>query len=239
MKCFAYVGSKRGKKSRSFEVVNSLFDELEREAPIDKMIVSENDINILPCEGCCNCFFKGGCHLDNKDDMSEVKKKMLEADIIIIASPVYFHHISGSTKKFIDRISYWSHIFKLIGKLGVGISISSTNGNEFVDFYLEKTISYMGGIMIDSLSLPFDLLNKSDISSKIKECSDKIVNGYKNIEELKPTQKQEYLFKSFKQIYEINQSNSAEGRYWRANNYFEMTSFSDLFMNTINKKFKE
>lgn len=57
--------------------------------------------------GCSNCFSKTSCVLDKDDDMSMLKEKMINADLIILGSPVYAHHITGDLMIFIDWISYW------------------------------------------------------------------------------------------------------------------------------------
>lgn len=38
-----------------------------------------------------------------KDDVKEILEKMIKADIIVLASPIYFYSISGQMKTLIDR----------------------------------------------------------------------------------------------------------------------------------------
>ena len=38
-----------------------------------------------------------------KDDVSEILEKMIKADIIVLASPIYFYSITGQMKTLIDR----------------------------------------------------------------------------------------------------------------------------------------
>ena len=54
------------------------------------------------CLGCNTCQKNDG-HCVYKDDVPEILKKMINADIIILASPVYFYSISGQIKTLIDR----------------------------------------------------------------------------------------------------------------------------------------
>jgi multimeric flavodoxin WrbA len=62
-----------------------------------------NGMNIKPCQGCRSCQKENakGCII--KDDMQALYPKIKEADVIVIASPVYWFNISAQTKVFIDR----------------------------------------------------------------------------------------------------------------------------------------
>ena len=62
------------------------------------------DKNIHPCLGCSVCSYeKKPC--PQKDDAAEVIQKMLEADVIVMGTPVYFYAMSAQMKTLIDRSS--------------------------------------------------------------------------------------------------------------------------------------
>ncbi len=66
----------------------------------EKISLREKDIDY--CTGCGTCVSKkNGC--SQKDDMTEVLNKMIAADVIIMATPVYFYTMCGQMKTFIDR----------------------------------------------------------------------------------------------------------------------------------------
>lgn len=56
--------------------------------------------NLNYCLGCSACE-EGPCVHD--DGMEELIAKMIEADVIVLATPVYFYSMSGQLKTFIDR----------------------------------------------------------------------------------------------------------------------------------------
>lgn len=62
---------------------------------------------IAPCVACYYCRdHKGECAI--KDDMKEVLDKMLAADVLVLASPVYFYSVSAQLKAVIDRtVARW------------------------------------------------------------------------------------------------------------------------------------
>lgn len=57
--------------------------------------------NIKPCLGCNICQKTNQCV--QKDDMQEIYEKMLEAKVIVFASPVYFYIFNASMKLLLDR----------------------------------------------------------------------------------------------------------------------------------------
>ncbi|MGM9619344.1 MAG: flavodoxin family protein [Oscillospiraceae bacterium] len=65
---------------------------------------------IAPCNGCYYCTTSGGkCAI--QDDMAEILDKMQEADVIVMASPVYFYSIDAQMKALIDRcVARWTNI---------------------------------------------------------------------------------------------------------------------------------
>lgn len=81
--------------------------------------------DIKPCTGCLTCE-KGGLERKGickiKDDMSGLLPRMLESDIIVFGTPVYFEMLSGMLKSFMDRTCpIWT---KLRGKGCAGIAVA-------------------------------------------------------------------------------------------------------------------
>lgn len=54
------------------------------------------------CNGCQVCYTNGGICV-HKDDVPTILKEMIEADVIVMASPVYFYSINAQMKTLIDR----------------------------------------------------------------------------------------------------------------------------------------
>ena len=52
--------------------------------------------------GCQYCFVHEGACVQ-KDDMVEIREKMLGADVIVLASPIYFYSMTAQMKTLIDR----------------------------------------------------------------------------------------------------------------------------------------
>lgn len=72
---------------------------------VEKIRTDEKKIGF--CKACYYCKkSKGECII--KDDMAEILDKMLKADVIVLASPVYFYSVDAQMKTLIDRtVARW------------------------------------------------------------------------------------------------------------------------------------
>jgi len=81
--------------------------------------------NIKTCKGCLVCETggldrRGECVI--KDDMQEIFPRILDADCLVIGTPVYFEMLSGILKNFIDRTCpIWT---KMTGKTVLGVAVA-------------------------------------------------------------------------------------------------------------------
>ena len=66
-------------------------------------VVSIRDYKVNPCMGCNACFKNKDNICVQKDDMQTIYEKMSQADMLVIASPVYFYGLSAQLKAVIDR----------------------------------------------------------------------------------------------------------------------------------------
>ena len=67
-------------------------------------VVYVADYNVNPCIGCNSCFAREGNQCFQDDDMVQIYEKLRNADIVVIASPVYFYGISAQLKAIVDRL---------------------------------------------------------------------------------------------------------------------------------------
>ena len=72
----------------------------EADNQAEKIFLRDKKINY--CRGCGTCQGNGGKCIQ-KDDMAEVLDKMISADVIVMATPVYFYTMNAQMKTLIDR----------------------------------------------------------------------------------------------------------------------------------------
>ena len=81
-----------------------------REAGHEVEKISVAAKKIAPCSACYYCREHSGICV-HKDDMAEVLQKMIDADVIVLASPVYFYSIDAQLKALIDRtVARWLEV---------------------------------------------------------------------------------------------------------------------------------
>jgi multimeric flavodoxin WrbA len=131
MKVLGISGSPR--KGNTEWMLTKLLEFLDQDNHITELVLIRK-MSIKNCTGCLACEAggkerKGLCTIN--DDMQLIYPKMLEADVIVLGSPVYFDMISGLLKNFMDRTCpIWT---KLGGKRLVGIAVAEESIGKAVD----------------------------------------------------------------------------------------------------------
>ena len=67
----------------------------------DVEIVSLADKQIAFCRGCFACQKTKRCFMH--DDADAIREKMLNADVLVFATPIYYYEMSGALKTMLDR----------------------------------------------------------------------------------------------------------------------------------------
>lgn len=113
--------------------------------------------NISPCQECGTCEKKGVCAID--DDMQQVFPLLRQADLIVIATPVFFYGATAQIKSLIDRSqTLWSrkYVFRLNDpgekwRRGFFLSVGATKGKD-----LFEGISLTAKYFFDAVGANFD-----------------------------------------------------------------------------------
>ena len=98
------------RKGGNSDILCQQFAKGAAEAGNEVEIVRVADKKIAPCKACYYCrTHEGECAI--KDDMAEVLQKMIDADVIVLASPVYFYSVDAQLKAVIDRtVARWLEV---------------------------------------------------------------------------------------------------------------------------------
>lgn len=161
MKILAIVFTQRRKdKPASLQVTEELCRLVSERGGRDTEteIVTMSELPVLACAGCKTCFREGRCPADEADGMAELRKKVQECDALIAATPVYMCMVSGWCKNFLDRCARWCHVFELLGKPCLVLSVTSATGGERTADYLSECLEVMGAAV--SARLAFQKLGE-------------------------------------------------------------------------------
>jgi len=114
-------------------------------------------MNISPCKECGTCEKKGFCPID--DDMQQVYPLLRQADIIVMATPIFFYGPTAQMKALIDRSqALWSlrYVFRVTDpgrkwRQGFLLSVGATKGKNL----FEGTI-FMAKYFFDAVGANFE-----------------------------------------------------------------------------------
>lgn len=94
MKIIILMGSPNRKGSTSILLEN--FVKGAEEAGHSCEIIDVCHADIRPCTGCVSCGYEGPCV--QKDDVETIRRKILSADMVVFATPLYYYGMSAQLK---------------------------------------------------------------------------------------------------------------------------------------------
>ena len=100
MKNVLVISSSLRKDSNSEQLAVS-FAEGAKSAGHEVELVSLRDKEIRFCVGCLACQKTQRCFMH--DDADAIREKMLHADVLVFATPIYYYEMSGILKTMLDR----------------------------------------------------------------------------------------------------------------------------------------
>jgi multimeric flavodoxin WrbA len=128
-------------------------------AEVEKLVVDR--LKISACKEYYGCLRDGNCVI--RDDMDGVYPRLLGADVVIVAAPIFFYGLPGQLKCLIDRCqATWArkHVLKqelgAPGRRGAFIGVGATHGPKLFDgsvlvikyFFSAIGVSYSGELLV-------------------------------------------------------------------------------------------
>lgn len=102
------------------------------------------DANIPLCRGCRLCFDKGEEYCPHRQKVHETAQKILEADAVILSSPVYVEDVSGTMKNWIDHMAYNCHRPAFTGKTACLVTTSGTGASSHSTKTMDRAANTWG-----------------------------------------------------------------------------------------------
>ena len=161
-------GSARKKGNTSSITAEFIKGATEAGNEVEEFMISSMKIN-----GCIGCW-KGGKNSEHpcaqKDDMDEIYPKYIDADIVVLASPLYYWNISGFLKNAFDRLFAVAECDNYKNPVKESILIMSAEGTGFEEsetWYdnLEKHMGWksIGKILCGHVTQPGDTDGKPEL----------------------------------------------------------------------------
>lgn len=172
-KILGVVGSPR-KKGNTHILVSRILDGAKEEGA-ETEILFINDLDIRECDGCHNCWKGRRC--SKKDDMNVIYPKIIESDVVIFGTPVYWYGPTALMKCFIDRFVYFNcpeNRSKIKGKaavLAVPFEEDNIKTADLLIRFFAKSLGYLemkiiGKILSPGVSARGDILKREGVLKK-------------------------------------------------------------------------
>jgi multimeric flavodoxin WrbA len=152
-----------------------LLNELNVLADIEsKHFSMPKDLSNL-CVGCFSCLLKGEAACPHAQQVQPIAKAILEADVIVLASPVYAMDTSGGMKNILDHLCYlWlSHRPdpKMFNKVGVVIATTAGAGLAHAMKTMRTSLQYWGIKRVFSFGNRLSAMSWSEVSPNKKKAA--------------------------------------------------------------------
>jgi len=152
IKIIGINGSARKGKNTAKMIQTALYE--TKKLGCEAELLELSDYRILFCTGCNHCLREHRCSQHDQDDMHKLAEKLLEADGIIIGSPVYLDNVTGQMKVFMDRCRWLKMVKPLLyGKAGGALAHAALrNGGQeltnlaIVTFLMAHGLAVVGPI---------------------------------------------------------------------------------------------
>jgi len=150
------------------------------------------EMRIIPCRECLSCYRDGNCVI--ADDMQGLYKRLLEADRIILASPIFFYGITAWAKAMVDRCqALWARRYILKdetplnreGRRGLFISVSGTKGKRSFEgavltvryFFDAFGVAYADDLLVRGIDACGDILKEPEALRQAFDAGKGLVAG--------------------------------------------------------------
>ncbi len=238
MKLLVILGSPR--KGESYWGVSQVEKQLRTHPDVEVEYLALKDMNIKDCLGCHACILKGESKCPLKDDTALLQQKMMEADGVIITSPVYAMSISALLKRPIDHFSYLWHRPRFFGKYAMALVSGGGQFKETMDYIKLNTtnwgFTYVTGVGVAHHN---DLVPKHQIKQEasLVKAADTFYQAIKSQQHPSPSLYELIRFR----VWRINarylkESNPTDNAYWAEKGWFNMPYYVDrpvFFLKTI------
>jgi len=189
MKVLGIMGSPRRQSNTEILLDKALEGAQQAGAEVEKVLVSK--LKISPCLEIYACRKDGNCVID--DDMKSLYAKLLEADHVILASPIFFYGVTSQAKAIIDRCqALWirRHVLGM-GKddkrvrRGVFISVGATRGKRLFDgavltvkyFFDAIGVEYSGDLLVRGIDNKAEIKEHSETLDDALRLGQELVRG--------------------------------------------------------------
>lgn len=176
------------------------------------------------CVGCANCIMRDAKYCPHAEALQPLTQKLDEADVLILASPVYVYHVTGSMKAFLDHYGWRWMVHRpersMFRKQAVCITTAAGAGMKSALKDMADSLWFWGVGKVYRYGLPVYAINYSHMSEKKKQKVDRKTTALaKKIQardgKVQPSLKTKAFFTMMHLVRGKKPSDDADGTYWK------------------------
>jgi multimeric flavodoxin WrbA len=190
MKFLAIWGSPR--RGGNSDILLKAFIDGATQAGAEVERIALRELKISPCQEIYHCFKDGTCPI--KDDMLPLYDKLIQADVVALASPIFFYNVTAQAKAFIDRTqAIWARRYRVKmdfpgpDRQGILLATAATHGKLlFVGarlvaryFFDAINVSYAAEICVRGVDDKGDILQHPDVLTAAADLGRRLAQGEK------------------------------------------------------------
>jgi multimeric flavodoxin WrbA len=188
------------------------------------------------CNGCFSCFMNGELTCPHAEKVTPILTAMLEADGIVLTSPVYAMDVSGQMKALLDHLCFmWmSHRPnpEMFHKIGITITTTAGAGLGHTAKTLQNSLKFWGVKKIFTVKYPVAAMKWDEISDKKKAqiqkdasvMAKKITKAVRNQEKLPNPLFRSIFFKMMVGMMKKNTWNPTDRQHWESQGWLSGTN---------------
>lgn len=164
MEIVAINGSPSGTRGNTHALLSALLRAAEGEGARTE-VIQLADTRIEPCRACDVCHVKGNC--PQADAFEVVKRRILEADALVLGSPNHVFNVSAQLKAFIDRCCGVIHTMAFRGLYGASVVTSGGGEEAPVAELMNRFLMATGVVPVGSVWATMGGREKGDIPTEV------------------------------------------------------------------------
>lgn len=181
------------------------------------------------CCGCTQCIMKSEESCPHYEKLSPVTKAVDEADLLILTSPVYVYHSTGSMKAWLDHYG-WRWIIhrpeeSMFSKQAVVISTAAGAGMSSTNKDMKDSLSFWGVPVVYKIGVAVNACSWDEVKPKkmaaIEKQTDKLAKKIRNTKIKPRVSVKAWFFFTVMHFANRNGWNPADSEYWKAKGWTE------------------
>lgn len=185
-------GSPR-KKGNTRYLLSELMNALEKRGA-ETHVVDADKADVKPCKEYIVCEKKGFCPIE--DEMEEIYGLLRRADLVVLASPVFFYNVTAQLKSLIDRSqTLWARRYRLDltdpgakTRKGFMLALGATKGKNLFEgmhltaryFFDAVAAQYEGALTYWQIEKPGDMEKYPTVLDEVEDAVEGLMRPFQN-----------------------------------------------------------